>query len=327
MDEWAHWEIFSFEHGGEMRFFFFAVILLTTFVSNPAFALDFSGYSGWTVPNSSFPISENAPYQFFIDDTASPETLTFNLAVPALTLHDEYRARIRRDTGPIPCIAEFSIFFDEFSYYLNPDADLDEYLISLSRLGFSLFWEHPELINTFEYISIWRTSNDKILFYYEIYEYDGSNYTFLTSHSEEWDFTDPSGKLYINKLNDQFSCGFVQYSDNSFATITGGNAATYTSEEFRTLLISQNKISSDFPALFQCQNGVTSNLQGQLARFDYEGSLTGSYGEFEGKLFDYQENYSDCPESVPTLSEWGMIIMSFLLALSGLYIFKRRQEY
>jgi hypothetical protein len=48
--------------------------------------------------------------------------------------------------------------------------------------------------------------------------------------------------------------------------------------------------------------------------------------DFEGSSFTVQATKAADPQSIPTLSEWGMIVMSLVLAGSAFWMIRRRQE-
>jgi len=54
-------------------------------------------------------------------------------------------------------------------------------------------------------------------------------------------------------------------------------------------------------------------------------AVFGPGGAYDGGVVSFDIREEEKPESIPTLTEWGMIIMSLLLADSAIWMIRRRQ--
>jgi len=72
--------------------------------------------------------------------------------------------------------------------------------------------------------------------------------------------------------------------------------------------------------------GVEDYLEGRNFEGQYEGWNDNNInGRASGYIVEYERNENSAPASIPTLSGWGMIIMSILLVLTVIIFMQRRR--
>ena len=67
------------------------------------------------------------------------------------------------------------------------------------------------------------------------------------------------------------------------------------------------------------------SYENHYAIFDTVGELVAETGHPSGTPVDLDNIIADCGDPIPTLSEWGMIIMSLLLAGSAFLVLRRQR--